>query len=70
MEHLHGSGNKLRNAIYTCPMHPEIKQDKPGNCPKCGMTLVLAKPDDKKDIPISGTSIIHPWAMRATIIKV
>jgi P-type Cu2+ transporter len=36
--------------IYTCPMHPEIKQDKPGNCPKCGMTLVLAKSDDKKDI--------------------
>jgi P-type Cu2+ transporter len=35
---------------YTCPMHPEIKQDKPGNCPKCGMTLVLAKSDDKKDI--------------------
>jgi P-type Cu2+ transporter len=28
---------------YTCPMHPEIIQDKPGNCPKCGMTLVLEK---------------------------
>ncbi len=28
---------------YTCPMHPEIIQDKPGNCPKCGMTLVLVK---------------------------
>jgi len=27
--------------IYTCPMHPEIRQDKPGNCPKCGgMKLV------------------------------
>jgi len=25
---------------YTCPMHPEIVTDKPGNCPKCGMTLV------------------------------
>src|SRR6266700_789375 len=25
--------------IYTCPMHPEIEQDHPGNCPKCGMTL-------------------------------
>ncbi len=29
-------GNK---ALYTCPMHPEIKQDKPGDCPKCGMRL-------------------------------
>ena len=26
-------------AIYTCPMHPEVRQDHPGNCPTCGMTL-------------------------------
>jgi Cu+-exporting ATPase len=26
-------------SIYTCPMHPEIRQDKPGSCPKCGMAL-------------------------------
>jgi Cu+-exporting ATPase len=25
--------------IYTCPMHPEIRQATPGNCPICGMTL-------------------------------
>ncbi|KTD08418.1 copper-transporting P-type ATPase [Legionella jamestowniensis] len=25
--------------MYTCPMHPEIRQDKPGNCPLCGMAL-------------------------------
>ena len=24
---------------YTCPMHPEIRQDHPGDCPKCGMAL-------------------------------
>src|SRR3989454_9860923 len=24
---------------YACPMHPEIEQDHPGECPKCGMTL-------------------------------
>src|SRR5690606_9639735 len=24
---------------YTCPMHPEIVQDGPGICPKCGMAL-------------------------------
>jgi len=29
-------GNK---AMYICPMHPEIKQDKPGDCSKCGMPL-------------------------------
>jgi len=26
-------------AIYTCPMHPEVQQDHPGDCPKCGMAL-------------------------------
>jgi hypothetical protein len=25
---------------YTCPMHPEVVKDAPGNCPKCGMKLV------------------------------
>nr|NIP30812.1 hypothetical protein [Candidatus Dadabacteria bacterium]NIQ15285.1 hypothetical protein [Candidatus Dadabacteria bacterium] len=25
--------------IYTCPMHPEIRQPDPGNCPICGMAL-------------------------------
>ncbi len=26
-------------AIYTCPMHPEVQQDHPGDCPKCGMAM-------------------------------
>lgn len=25
---------------YTCPMHPEVRQDHPGKCPKCGMDLI------------------------------
>jgi len=25
---------------YTCPMHPEVRRDHPGRCPKCGMDLV------------------------------
>ena len=31
---------KTTASVYTCPMHPEITSDKPGNCPKCGMELV------------------------------
>jgi Cu+-exporting ATPase len=30
---------KALGKIYTCPMHPEIRQDRLGNCPKCGMAL-------------------------------
>lgn len=33
--------------VYTCPMHPEVQSDKPGKCPKCGMTL------DKKAMPMT-----------------
>lgn len=29
--------------VYSCPMHPEVTSDKPGECPKCGMTLVKRK---------------------------
>ncbi len=35
--------------VYTCPMHPEVKQDKPGSCPKCGMTLK----------PLTGGEVSH-----------
>ena len=28
------------SSVFVCPMHPEVRQDEPGNCPKCGMHLV------------------------------
>ncbi|WP_404303181.1 copper-transporting P-type ATPase [Alicycliphilus denitrificans] len=34
---------------YTCPMHPEVQQDHPGNCPKCGMALEPIIPLDAED---------------------
>ena len=43
VEHGNRSTAKVESSevkpIFTCPMHPEIQQDHPGNCPKCGMTL-------------------------------
>ncbi|MDX2019580.1 MAG: efflux RND transporter periplasmic adaptor subunit [Deltaproteobacteria bacterium] len=34
--------------LYQCPMHPQIISPQPGECPICGMTLVLVKEDDHK----------------------
>jgi CopA family copper-resistance protein len=62
------SSTPSQKVIYTCVMHPEVKMDKPGNCPKCGMKLVKktinATPlktapqeqDDMKNMPINDTS--------------
>jgi Cu+-exporting ATPase len=40
--------------LYTCPMHPQIEQDRPGSCPICGMALepktVSAAPEDNAEL--------------------
>ena len=35
--------------VYECTMHPGVTYNKPGECPKCGMTLVEKKMDMKKE---------------------
>src|SRR6187399_1621725 len=37
--------------VYTCPMHPEIRQAGPGTCPKCGMALEPVEPGAAEDDP-------------------
>src|SRR5262245_38758700 len=39
--------------LYTCGMHPQVVQDKPGNCPICGMKLtpIRKQPDTAKHGP-------------------
>ncbi len=37
------AGSPRSGTIYTCPMHPQIRQVGPGNCPICGMTLEPVK---------------------------
>ena len=36
------SSEKDASAVYTCPMHPEVRSPDPGRCPRCGMALVPA----------------------------
>jgi hypothetical protein len=41
---------------YTCPMHPEVRADQPGKCPKCGMNLAAVTPP-KQALPAGGTMV-------------
>jgi len=36
-------------AIYTCPMHPEVRQEGPGSCPECGMDLEPEMPSEEEE---------------------
>ena len=51
------SANATEAVEYTCPMHPEIRQDAPGKCPICGMTLVpVEKPQAAKPEAVESTA--------------
>ncbi|HEV2276000.1 MAG TPA: heavy metal translocating P-type ATPase [Acidobacteriaceae bacterium] len=50
-------------AHYTCPMHPEIEEDYPGACPKCGMALEPAVPPPSPE-GIEYTCPMHPQIVR------
>ncbi len=43
-----------REGVYTCPMHPEVRQVGPGTCPKCGMALeplaATLEPEDDSEL--------------------
>ena len=39
VDHHEHQSSSQGDTLYTCPMHPEVVQDHPGTCPKCGMTL-------------------------------
>ncbi|TFL13498.1 heavy metal translocating P-type ATPase [Pusillimonas caeni] len=55
--------------IYTCPMHPEIRRDHPGNCPKCGMALEPLMPTLDDDNPeLADFSRRFWWTLPLTLI--
>lgn len=51
------------NKYFTCPMHPEIRQNQPGNCPKCGMTLEVVA-DTSPKTAIEYVCPMHPDIIR------
>jgi cytochrome oxidase Cu insertion factor (SCO1/SenC/PrrC family) len=44
---------QAREVLYTCVMDPDVKSKKPGNCPRCGMSLRVARPESA---PVSNRS--------------
>jgi Cu+-exporting ATPase len=52
-----------KTAAYTCPMHPVVRQDKPGSCPKCGIALELVTVSAPKE-KIEYTCPMHPQIVR------
>ena len=56
--------------IFTCPMHPQIRQDHPGNCPICGMTLEPLMPslDDDENPELKDFSRRFWWTLPLTVV--
>jgi P-type Cu+ transporter len=56
--------------IYTCPMHPQIRQPQPGNCPICGMTLEPLIPEVQEEENPELTDFRHRfwWTLPLTVI--
>jgi P-type Cu+ transporter len=53
----------LKSAVYVCPMDPEVRQDRPGPCPKCGMAL-------EPDVPSApATRIEYTCPMHPEIVR-
>jgi len=55
---------------YTCPMHPEIVQDHPGSCPKCGMALEPRTVEMEEDTSELDDMTRRFWASAALAIPV
>ena len=57
--------------LYTCPMHPEVEQDHPGDCPKCGMALefktVTAGPAESESTELRDLTIRLWFGVALTI---
>ena len=56
--------------VYTCPMHPEVRQDRPGSCPKCGMALEPEMPslEDDDNPELRDFSRRFWWTLPLTLI--
>lgn len=61
-EHQHDS-EMVGETIWTCSMHPQIRQNEPGNCPICGMELIPLESDNNNELDPMAISM-SPTAMQ------
>jgi Cu+-exporting ATPase len=57
------SARSIDTDLYTCPMHPEVRQNKPSSCPRCGMALERVAPQKPAE-KIEYTCPMHPQIVR------
>ena len=41
---LEDAGATRGDVVYVCPMHSDVTRDRPGKCPRCGMTFIKREP--------------------------
>ena len=60
-----GAPQTVDGRVYTCPMHPEVRQEVPGSCPKCGMALEPLAPTAPTVARVEYTCPMHPRIVRS-----
>jgi hypothetical protein len=60
----------IAGIVYTCPMHPEVRQNHPGACPKCGMALEPLMPtlDEAENSELLDFRRRFAWTLPLTLL--
>ncbi|QTY27664.1 efflux RND transporter periplasmic adaptor subunit [Flavobacterium sp. CS20] len=64
----HTSVKNSQNQTWTCSMHPQIRQNEPGNCPICGMKLIPVGSEDITELDPMAISM-SPTAMQLAQVQ-
>jgi Cu(I)/Ag(I) efflux system membrane fusion protein len=66
-EHVHTEDNAADPSVWTCSMHPQIRQGEPGDCPICGMDLIPLETDSQEMDPMAIS--MSPTAMQLAKVQ-
>jgi Cu(I)/Ag(I) efflux system membrane fusion protein len=66
-EHVHTEANSAASSVWTCSMHPQIRQGEPGDCPICGMDLIPLETESQEMDPMAIS--MSPTAMQLAKVQ-